>query len=270
MKLFELRKDLKIEFQNNNIDIEDADFIISEILNVKRTELVLIDEISDEQVNEIKQKAELRLNKIPVDKIFHKSYFYGYEFVVDENVLTPRPETEILVEMALRYIDEYNLKSVLDLCTGSGCLAVSIKKNAEVDVTASDVSSKAIKIAKQNADKLGVEVKFIKSNMFENIDGKFDLIVSNPPYIDTDEIELLDEEVKNNDPKLALDGGAMGLKYYNIIHDNLRKYLNEGGFVIMEIGEEQREMLLSMFNDFTFVDCIKDYAGLDRIIIFKK
>lgn len=270
MKLFELRKELKTQFQENNVDVEDVDFIISEILNVKRTELVLIDEISDDQVNEIKQKAELRLNKIPVDKIFHKSYFYGYEFIVDENVLTPRPETEILVEIALRYIDEHKLKTVLDLCTGSGCVAIAIKKNAKVDLTATDVSSKAIKIAKQNAEKLGAEIKFIKSNMFENIDGKFDLIVSNPPYIDTDEIEMLDEEVKNNDPKLALDGGAMGLKFYNIIHDNLRKHLNENGFVIMEIGEEQREMLLSMFNDFTFVDCIKDYAGLDRIMIFKK
>ena len=168
MKLFELRKALKAQFQENNVDVEDADFIISEILNVKRTELVLIDEISDDQVNEIKQKAELRLNKIPVDKIFHKSYFYGYEFIVDENVLTPRPETEILVEMALRYIDEHKLKTVLDLCTGSGCVAITIKKNAEVDLTATDVSSKAIKIAKQNAEKLGAEIKFIKSNMFVN------------------------------------------------------------------------------------------------------
>ena len=270
MKLISLRKELKEEFQNNDIDVEDVDFIISEILNVSRTELVLIDEVSEEQESEIREKAKMRMNRIPVDKIFHKAYFYGYEFTVDENVLTPRPETEILVELALRHIQEYNLKSVLDICTGSGCLAISIKKNADVDMTASDVSSKALKVAKKNAQNLQADVKFIKSNMFEEVDGKFDLIVSNPPYIDSDEIKMLEDEVKNNDPIIALDGGAMGLKFYNIIHENLRKYLNEDGFIIMEIGEDQKDLLVSMFNDFTFIDCVKDYAGLDRIIIFKK
>lgn len=270
MKLFELRKELKQIFSENNIEQEDADFIISEVLNVKRTELVLIVDITEEQVKEIKEKAELRLQRIPVDKIFHKAYFYNYEFIVDENVLTPRPETEQLVELAIKYINDYNLKAALDLCTGSGCLAVTIKKNADVNMTATDISSKALKIAKQNAEKLGAEIKFVKSNMFENIEGKFDLIVSNPPYIDSDEVKLLEDEVKNNDPILALDGGAMGLKFYNIIHDNLRKFLNEDGFIIMEIGEDQKELILSMFNDFKFIECVKDYSGLDRIMIFKK
>jgi len=106
--------------------------------------------------------------------------------------------------------------------------------------------------------------------MFENIEGKFDLIVSNPPYIDTNEIELLDNEVKNYDPILALDGGDLGLKFYNIIHDNLRKKLNDNGMIIMEIGEDQKNLIVSLFNDFNLVDAVKDYAGNDRVLIFKK
>lgn len=270
MKLLELRKELKTTFCQHNIEIVDADFIISEVLNVSRTELALIDEITDEQEKEIREKAELRLNNVPVEKIFNKAYFYGYEFKVDENVLSPRPESELIVETALKYIKENEYKSVLDVCTGSGCLAISIKKNAEVNVTASDISMKALQIAKHNAKNLDVEINFIRSNMFEKIEGKYDLIISNPPYIDSEEVKTLDKEVKDNDPVLALDGGELGLKYYNIIHENLRKYLNDNGMLIIEIGEDQRELLTALFNDFNLVESIKDYAGLDRVLVFKR
>ena len=117
---------------------------------------------------------------------------------------------------------------------------------------------------------LKADVKFIRSNMFEKIDGIYDLIISNPPYIDTDEIEELDDEVKNHDPYIALDGGALGLKYYNIIHDNLRKHLTENGMLILEIGDEQKELLLSLFNDFTLVESITDFEGHDRVLVFKR
>lgn len=270
MKLLNLRKELKNEFSQHNIEIVDVDFIISEVLNVPRTELALIDEIDIEQVDEIKQKAEMRLNNMPVEKIFNKSYFFGLEFKVDENVLSPRPESELLVETALKYIKQNNYKTVLDMCTGSGCLGISIKKNAEVLVSASDVSSKALKIAKHNAESLNAEIDFIKSNMFENINGKFDLIVSNPPYIDSEEIKELDKEVIDHDPIIALDGGEMGLRFYNIIHENLRKYLNDGGMLIMEIGEDQKDILLSLFNDFNLVECIKDYDNHDRVVVFTR
>lgn len=270
MKLIDLRKELKNEFKSQNIDIEDVDFIISEILSVSRTELVLVNEITTEQENEIREKSRQRLNSVPVDKIFNKSYFYGYEFKIDKNVLSPRPESEILVDTAIKYIKENNYKKVLDLCTGSGCIAISIKKNVDADLTASDISAKALKIAKENALLNQVSVNFIRSDMFENVEEKFDLIVSNPPYIDTDEIELLDKEVKENDPYIALDGGEMGLKYYNIIHNHLRKHLNDGGMAIFEIGEDQKEMVRALYTDFEMLDCVKDYAGLDRVIIFKK
>lgn len=270
MKLFEIRKELKNKFVSSEIDVEDADFIIAEVLGVKRTELTLIDEITNEQFDEINEKANMRLNNIPVDKIFKKAYFFGYEFKVDENVLSPRPETELLVETALKYIKENNYRTALDLCTGSGCIAISTKLNTEVDMTASDISQKALNIAKQNAKKHDAQIKFIKSNMFEKIEESFDIIISNPPYIDTDQIEDLDEEVKDHDPYIALDGGEMGLKFYNIIHDNLRKHLNDNGMIIMEIGEDQKELLISLFNDFNLVESLKDLSGNDRVLVLKK
>ena len=270
MKLLDLRKELKETFGQHNIEIVDADFIISEVLGVSRTELVLIDDVSDNQEKEIREKAKLRLNNVPVEKIFKKAYFYGYEFKVDENVLSPRPESELLVDYALKYIKENNYKSVLDVCTGSGCLAISVKKNADVEMTATDVSQKALTVAKQNAKNLDAEINFIRSDMFEKIENSFDLIISNPPYIDTDEIEELDMEVKNCDPFIALDGGEMGLKFYNIIHNNLRKFLRDNGMIIMEIGEDQKDLIISLFNDFNLVESLKDLSGNDRVLVFKK
>ncbi|MBR4999107.1 MAG: peptide chain release factor N(5)-glutamine methyltransferase [Clostridia bacterium] len=270
MKLLEIRKELKTRFEEKNIDVEDVDFIIAEILNIKRTDLILVDEINQELYDEILNKATLRMNNVPVDKIFKKAYFFGYEFKVDENVLSPRPESEMLVESALKYIKENNYKTALDLCTGSGCLAISTKLNCEIEMTASDISLKALKIAKHNAKKHNVQIKFIESNMFEKIEDAFDLIISNPPYIDTDEIEELDLEVKEHDPYIALDGGDLGLKFYNIIHDNLRKHLNDNGMIIMEIGDDQKDLIISLFNDFNLVESLKDLSGNDRVLIFKK
>lgn len=270
MKLFEIRKEFKNKFASQDIEIEDVDFIIAEVLGIKRTELLLVDEIDEDQEKEIREKCQIRLCGMPVDKIFQKAYFYGLEFKVDENVLSPRSETELLVDTALKYIKENNYQTALDLCTGSGCLAISVKKNCDIEMTASDVSQKALTIAKHNAKTNGAEIKFVRSNMFEKIDSTFDIIISNPPYIDTDEIDDLDEEVKFHDPYIALDGGEMGLKFYNIIHDNLRKHLNDNGMIVMEIGEDQKELLISLFNDFNLVESLKDLSGNDRVLVFKK
>lgn len=269
MKLKDVRKSLKTEFKNNNIDSVDADFIIAEVLNVSHTELNLIDEISDSQFQSIQDFAKERLQGKPIDKIFKKKYFYGLEFAVDENVLSPRSDSEILVEKALKIIKENNLNSVLDLCTGSGSIAIAVKKNADVDVTASDVSTKALKIAKQNAKNLQAEINFIHSDMFDKIVNKFDLIISNPPYIASNEIINLDMEVKNYDPRIALDGGELGMKFYNIIHDNAKKHLNKNGYLILEIGDEQRKLVTSLFTDFDFIECVKDYGGNDRVLVLK-
>lgn len=270
MKLLDLRKQLKLEFASLNIETEDVDFIISEVLNVKRTDLILIEEIDESQKTEIMNCCEKRKNNVPVDKIFKKAYFFGYEFMVDENVLSPRPESEILVEKAIEYIKSNNYQTCLDLCTGSGCLAIATKLNCEIDMMASDISMKALSVAKQNAKKLSAEIKFVRSDMFEKIEEKFDLIISNPPYIDTDEVKTLDKEVLDNDPYIALDGGDFGLKFYNIIHNNLRKHLNDNGMIIMEIGDDQKDLIISLFNDFNLVESIQDLSGNDRVLIFKK
>ena len=265
MRLFDLRKELKQVFNNNNIDEADVDFIISEILGVKRTELALIEDISQEIEIDIRSKASLRLDNIPVDSIFNKAYFK-----VSDDVLTPRPESELIIDYAVRLIKENGYKNALDMCTGSGCLAIALKKNADIDITAVDISTKALQLARQNAKSNEAQIEFIRSNMFEKVENKYDLIISNPPYIDSDEVKQLDKEVLEHDPILALDGGAMGLKFYNIIHDNMKKYLNDNGMLIMEIGEDQKEMILNLFADCHFVECIQDYAGLDRVMIFKK
>lgn len=270
MKTLELRKKIKTEFDQLDIDIEDADFIIAEVLGVERTELVLIPEIDDSAVEIILENVEKRKNGMPVDKIFHKSYFYGLELEVNENVLSPRQDSEILVDKAINFIRERNYKTALDMCTGSGCLAIAINKHTGIDMKAVDVSHKALTIAKKNAKKNGANVEFIRSNMFEKIDQKFDIIVSNPPYISTDELPLLDKEVIDHDPVLALDGGPMGLKFYNIIHDNLRQALNDGGMLILEIGEDQKLLLMGLFNDFNCLGCIQDLSGNDRVLIFEK
>lgn len=270
MKLFEFRKELKSEFASLNIETEDVDFIIAEVLNVKRTDLTLIDEITETQEQIIREKCEMRKKNITVDKIFGHAYFYGYEFKVDENVLSPRPESELLVETALRYIKKNNYKTALDLCTGSGCLAIATKLNCEIEMTASDISMKALKVAKENAKNLNADIKFIHSNMFEKIEGTYDIIISNPPYIDSDEVKELELEVINNDPHIALDGGELGLKFYNIIHNNLRKHLHDNGVIIMEIGEDQKELIISLFNDFNLIESLQDLSGNDRVLVFRK
>ncbi len=270
MKLINLRKSLKQDFISVGVDEIDVDYIISEVLGVSHTELNLIDDVTNEQLNQVNEVASLRMHGKPLDKIFNKKHFYGLKFIVDENVLSPRADSEILVEKAINIIKENNLKSVLDLCTGSGCIAIAIKKNVDAQISASDISTKALKIAKLNAKNLGAEINFIHSNMFEKIENKYDLIVSNPPYIATDEIEDLDVEVKSYDPLLALDGGELGLKYYNIIHDNAKKHLNDNGYLLLEIGEDQKKLVTSLFTDFDFLDCIKDYGGNDRVLVFSK
>lgn len=271
MKLLDLRKNLKKEFNQHDIDEVDVDFIIAEVLGVKHTELVLIDEIDDEMAREIMEKASQRLNNVPVDKIFKKSYFYGLDLVVNDNVLSPRTDSEVLVDTAIRYIRENQYNSVLDLCTGSGCLAIAVAKNVpNIEVTATDKYDRVLSVAKKNAKRNGVNINFIKSDMFENIPDKYDMIISNPPYIATDDLDELDDEVKLHDPHHALDGGEMGLKYYNIIHENARQHLNNGGMLILEIDSMQKMLIQSLFTDFEFMECVKDYNGLDRVVVLKK
>lgn len=270
MKLFDLRKKLKAEFDLLSIEPIEVDYIVAEVLGQPVTSLALIEEIDDETCEKINKFAEMRKQHIPVNKIFKHSYFYGLDFKINNSVLAPRQDSESLVATALKYIQTNSFKTALDLCTGSGCLAIAIKKNCDVEMLATDISQRALNIAEANAKMNDVEVQFVLSDMFDNIEGRFDIIITNPPYIATDDIAELDDEVKKYDPRLALDGGALGLEFYNIIHDNLRKYLNDNGVIVMEIGENQRPIIESLFNDFNLIEIVKDLQGIERVLVFKK
>ena len=196
----------------------------------------------------------------------------GLNFYVNENVLIPQPDTEILVEETIEKIKNLmsnNIK-ILDLCTGSGAIAISIAKLMS-NITATDISEKALKIAKTNAQNNNVQnkIKFINSNMFQNINEKFDVILSNPPYIETNTIKTLSKEVQN-EPKLALDGGQDGLEFYRIIAKNAHKHLNKNGIIMLEIGYNQRKAVTQIFEEtkkYKNIECKKDYSNNDRIII---
>ena len=186
---------------------------------------------------------------------------------MDERVLIPRPETELLVEQAIRTIDKGN--KVLDLCTGSGCIAITIAKECRhlnLAVTASDISPDALQLAQKNASLNGTNITFVESNMFENIQGQFDLIICNPPYIKHDDIENLQPEVKNYEPILALDGGATGLDFYRILAEEAHKYLTPNGTLLLECGEEQTEEIVKMLESFEFKMITRDLNGIDRFI----
>lgn len=177
----------------------------------------------------------------------------------------------MLVEEVVNIVEESVMKSVLDLCTGSGAIAVSLKKHLEnVEVTASDISNKALEVAKKNAKDNSVDVKFVCSDMFENITGKFDLIVSNPPYIEDEVIKTLPQEVQN-EPYIALSGGEDGLEFYKIIAKQGKKFLSLKGVIAVEIGYNQKESVMELFEAEGYKDiyCKQDYAGNDRVVAAK-
>lgn len=210
----------------------------------------------------------------PIQYITNHQEFYKLDFYVDENVLIPQPDTEILVEEVINIVKENREDlSILDVCTGSGCIGVSIAKNLEdANVVMSDVSAKALEIAKKNyAQNItsGNKAKFVESNMFEKIEGKFDIIVSNPPYIETRKIDKLSEGVKK-EPHIALDGGKDGLDFYKILIAEAYKYLKEDGFLCMEIGYDQKASVIKLVEEsgkYKETYCKKDLAGNDRVII---
>ena len=230
-----------------------------------------LDNVDERSVERFKNNIQNFLEGIPIQYINNKAYFMGLEFYVDENVLIPRCDTEILVEEIIKIIKKDSLLKILDLCTGSGAIAISLKKYLNnIEIMASDISDKALMVAKKNASKIGVDVKFIESDLFNNINGKFDLIVSNPPYIKKTVIPSLDKQVRN-EPILALDGGKDGLDFYRKISYEAKKFLNNNGYLCFEIGYDQRKDVedILLQNGYINIYSKKDYGGNDRIIICK-
>jgi release factor glutamine methyltransferase len=287
--------------------------LLAHTLNKEKEYLIIHDneEVTDELYRIYKTKLERLISHEPIQYILNLQEFMGYDFYVDKNVLIPQPDTEILVQEAIYIVkekvgfqnkakngiknDEQNKEKnnkqynepndkkigsqsskieILDLCTGSGAIAVSLSKILEnVSVFASDISEGALKIAQKNALKNNANVTFLKSNMFENIsqENKFNIIVSNPPYIETEVIKTLSKEVKN-EPILALDGGKDGLDFYKNIAKNAKSYLKENGYLALEIGYNQKESVQKILkeNGYKNIYSKKDLSGNDRVVVAKK
>lgn len=262
----DLLKDVVKSLKDNGIE-EDAEgeWIVSLVLGVKRNQLLTDDLVPVSKIEKIQVIVDERVSGRPLWYCIGDTDFYGYTIKVDERVLIPRPETELLVENALKYIEESS--KVLDLCTGSGAIAIAVKKQSKAEVTAIDVSLDALSLAKSNAQINNAEIEFVESDLFSSISNrKFDIIISNPPYIKSCDISQLQKEVKDFEPIIALDGGEDGYDFYRIIASNAKNYLNEKGILLLECGMGQAQAIKDMLTDFSSVEIIKDYENIDRIV----
>ena len=218
-------------------------------------------------------RIEKRKKHIPLQYIINKQNFYGLDFYVNESVLIPRYDTENIVDRIVKDCKENKCLSVLDLCTGSGCIAVSLKKFGFESVYAADISDKALSVAKYNAKLNNADIIFLQSDLYENFpkEIRFDIIVSNPPYISTDEIARLEKQVRDFEPKLALDGGRDGLDFYKKIINLSKDFLNNKGRLYLEIGYDQSKDVVDLAKKegYDNIVIIKDLSGRDRGISMK-
>ncbi|NLM24980.1 MAG: peptide chain release factor N(5)-glutamine methyltransferase [Firmicutes bacterium] len=251
----------------------DAEVLLCHVLNMDRVQLY-VNFDRPLEVSEIDQYRYLigwRGRRVPVSYLLGKREFYSKEFKVTRDVLIPRPETEILVEQAIKLVQPFIMPRVIDLGTGSGVIAVSLALQiSEIQVLAADISSQALAVAQENATLLGVEEKitFLQSDLFQKIpNDKYHLICSNPPYIPTKDLSTLEPEVRL-EPKIALDGGIDGLDFYRRIIAQAPEYLISGGHLVLEIGWDQGAKVIELGRTAGFVNCqiIPDYAGKDRVV----
>ncbi len=248
----------------------DAWLLLAMICGIDRNfyYLHMQEEIQGEQKEAYENVLKRRASHIPLQHITGEQEFMGLSFLVNEDVLIPRQDTEILVEEALKRTKPG--MRILDLCTGSGCIIISILKNRpDLYGTASDISAAALRVAEKNAKRNQAVPVFVQGDLFEPIKGTFDIIVSNPPYIPTAEIETLMPEVKEHEPRLALDGKEDGLVFYKRMIEEGYSYLNPGGYLMFEIGYDQGEEVSARMEQAGYqgVKVIKDLAGLDRVVI---
>ena len=268
-----------IMLKNSNVTEPNikARLIMQYVLNKPREYLLVYDKeilMLRQEVNYFKAIKKL-CQGIPIQHMTHRQEFMKMTFYVDENVLIPRQDTEILVEEVIKIAKKINAKKILDLCTGSGAIAISLAKYIEnSEITAVDISSKALNIAKINSKNNNVEnqITFIESDLYKNLPKeKYDIIVSNPPYIKKEIIKKLDKEVQK-EPKLALDGGYDGLDFYRKIVSKADEYLKFHGYLCLEIGYDQKEEveeIISKQEKYIDTYCKKDLCDNDRVIVTK-
>lgn len=293
MKIKEVLKEGIYVLKERNIQEANlkARILMAFLLNQPKEYLIThdTDEISFEKQKEYYGLLDRLISGKPIQYITKTQEFMGFNFYVDENVLIPQPDTEILVQAVERYVNTITRKEInklfedietdilknpkiLDLCTGSGAIAISLAKildNAEL--FASDISKNALDVAIKNAITNKAKITFIESDLFENIEETFDIIVSNPPYIETKVIKELSKEVQN-EPHLALDGGADGLKFYRIIAKDAKNKLTPNGMLFLEIGYNQKESVSKILeeNGYKDIKVLKDLGDNDRVVIARK
>ena len=277
MTISELIKKGMIELKNGNIEEPKlkARLLMQYVLNKSRQYVIVNDREELDNIKEKQYLEEIKILKkgVPIEHITHQKEFMKLSFFVDKDVLIPRQDTEILVEEVINIAQKNNAKKILDLCTGSGAIAVSLAKYLpQAEITAIDISNEALKIAKKNAISNNVEnqITFISSDMFTNLnEEKFDIIVSNPPYIKTNVIKNLDIQVQN-EPYIALDGGKDGLDFYKKIINESYQYLKYNGYLCLEIGFDQKIDVIELIENtesFTGTYSKKDLFDNDRIIV---
>ena len=247
----------------------DAWYLLQMVCKIERSYYYVHgkEDITQDAQKEYEIAVQKRAEHIPLQYIIGEQEFMGLRFKVNSNVLIPRQDTETLVEQVLKIVKP-GMK-VLDLCTGSGCVLISVLKNApELTGMGSDISKAALLVAKENAKLHEVDAEWVRSDLFDNITETFDVIMANPPYIPTGEILSLMPEVRDFEPENALDGGADGLDFYRKIAGQVKDYLNPGGYVYMEIGYDQGEAVSELMRNagFTEVEVIKDLARNDRVV----
>lgn len=275
MQIQEILSSTIKQLNSNNVEEPNnkAKRLLAFVLNVPKEFLIINDnkELNKKQGVKYKKCIERLIKGEPIQYIIGKQEFMGIDLIVTNDVLIPQPDTEILVEETIKVAKQYDKPKILDLCTGSGAIAIAIKKYIpEAEIVASDLSSKALRIANNN-DRTK-KIRFILSDLFVNINEKFDIIVSNPPYIKTEEIKTLSKEVQN-EPLMALDGGQDGLYFYEKIIKQANSYLNQNSYLCLEIGENQKNEIIKKIQyngKYTNIQTYKDLGGNDRVITCKK
>lgn len=248
----------------------EARGILLEICGVSVQQLLLepAREILPEQEQALRRTVCLRAGGEPLAYVLGTRAFYGLRFSVSPQVLIPRQETELLVERCIALIEKEGVVKALDLCTGSGCIAICLALYSGAQIFASDLSAGALRVARRNAQRLGAEVRFMQADMLERMEGRYGLIVSNPPYLSDEEYAAMEEGIKNSEPALALRGGADGLDFYRRIAKQAPANLEPGGHLALEIGCGQAEDVCRLLRQTGFdkIEVFQDYAGLDRMV----
>ena len=257
----------KKQFDKEGIDGSDAEWIYSIVLGISRSELTAQRVIKPSETRRLNAIIEKRLTGRPLWYIIGDVDFYDCNIKVDERALIPRPETEILAQQAVNTVEDGD--KVLDMCTGSGCIAIAIAKHCKgkkVQITAADVSDAAIMLARENANYNSVDINFVQSDLFSRVHGRFNLIVCNPPYIKSSEIKNLQSEVRDFEPHIALDGGEDGLDFYRRLSKEITRFITRGGILMLEVGEGQAEEVLKLFDKRDYAMVVKDFSGVDRFL----